>query len=118
MFNQPKVKDKDARHHEKVLLGGMLYDPSQVAAVVLQIKPAFFRITKHRLIYDAIRALHKSGTPVNVLNLANAMTVKHSISITGGVKYLAELVAYAEKAAKAHHAGAIRAGIVQAGGKV
>lgn len=45
----------------------------------------------HRLVWDAIEALHKDGSPVDVTTVAGWLRKKELIQRAGSVKYLAEL---------------------------
>lgn len=118
MFTQPKLSDKDALHHERMVLGTVMLDPSNVIHAARALSPAFFRDSRHRIIFGAIMALHRSYTPINVVNVVNSLVARKALSVVGGAAYLAELVAYAKQQAQAHHDAAIRAGVQQAGGKV
>lgn len=115
MLQQPRLSDQEAQHHEKMLLGAILGDPSNVVQAAA-VKPAFFRVSKHRIIFMAIMDLHRSGTSVNLLNVVNVLAAKRAMSIAGGTAYLAELVSYAQAKARDHNAAALRAGVRQAGG--
>jgi len=117
MHSQPKLSDADAIHHEKMVLGCMMLDSSQIKKS-LTMKSAFFRLPKHRFIFEAILSVYRSLAKVNVLSVSTALEEKHQTLIVGGLPYLIELTAYVQKAAKAHHAAAIRSGVKQAGGKV
>ena len=112
------MTDPEAQHHERVLLGTMMYDNSQIPQVVKAMSSAFFRVVKHRFIFEAIQALHRSYTKVDAISVINTLTARKQIGIVGGAEYIAELIGYATRAAQAHHDAAIRAGVKEAGGKV
>jgi len=114
-----RMKEVEAQHHEKMLLGGMMADASQVVAVMRScIQSAFFRVVKHRFIFEAIQTLHRSYSPVDVLSVTSALVDSKQLQICGGTIYLAKLVGYATEQARAHHDNAIRQGVKEAGGKV
>jgi len=111
------MQEAEARHHEKMLLGGMMADASQVKAVMRScIQSAFFRVVKHRFIFEAIQKLHREYSPVNVLSVTAALVDKKQLQICGGLNYLTQLVGYAQAQARAHHDNAIKQGVREAGG--
>lgn len=113
-----RLTEPDAQHHEKMALGSMLLDSGLVAQAVKTMKPEFFRVVKHRFIFEAIIALHRAYTHVGPMSVTNILTQRRQLGICGGTAYLAQLIAYVQDKAKAHHDAAIRAGVNEAGGKV
>ena len=113
------IQEAEAQHHEKMLLGGMMFDNTQVIAVMRSaVNSAFFRVVKHRFIFEAIEKLHRAYAKVDMLSVSNVLTEKKQLQICGGLNYLTQLVGYAQAQAKAHHDNAIRQGVKEAGGKV
>ena len=114
-----KVQEAEAQHHEKILLGSMMNDNSQVVTVMRSaVRSAFFRVVKHRFIFEAIEKLHRAFTRIDVLTVSNVLTEKKQLAFCGGVEYLSQLAGYASDQAKAKSAGAIKQGVREAGGKV
>ena len=112
-----RMKESEAQHHEMMLLGGMMADASQVKAVMRScIQSAFFRVVKHRFIFEAIQKLHRSYSPVDILSVTAALVEKKQLYICGGTAYLVSLVGYAQAQAQAHHDNAIKQGVREAGG--
>jgi len=112
------IPEAEAQHHEKMVLGSMLLDNAQVPKVVKTMTGAWFRVVKHRFIFEAIQSLHRRYAQVNLISVGNILADRKQLNICGGVAYLTQLTAYVTKAAKAHHDKAIRQGVKEAGGKV
>jgi len=114
-----RMREEEAQHHEKMLLGGMMADNVQVQAVMRScVQSAFFRVVKHRFIFEAIQKLHRSYSPVDILSVTAALVEQKQLYICGGTAYLAVLVGYATQQGQAHHDKAIKQGVREAGGKV
>ena len=113
-----RMTDTEARHHEKMVLGCMMLDNAQVPQILKTMTSAWFRVVKHRFIFEAIQTVHRAYAKVTVMSVGTALMEKKQLGIVGGVKYLAEIIGYVTKAAQAHHDAAIRQGVKEAGGNV
>lgn len=77
---------------ERSVLGAILQD-SGVASIVFEtLMPDDFYTAEHREIFDAMRTLHLSGSPIDVMTASNELSRRGTLEGTGGTAYL--LTAY------------------------
>ena len=79
---------------EAAVLGGMLLNPdaADVAFSVLGtdgLDP--FYVEPHRLIFEALRALHIAGTPLDLITVSTELDRRGDLAKAGGAVYVAEL---------------------------
>lgn len=78
---------------EEALLGSFLIDPQAIADINGSLKPHHFYMMKHRFIYEAMRAVHDAGTPLDFLTLASELERRNILEKVGGAVYLSQLIA-------------------------
>jgi replicative DNA helicase len=94
---RPEVFDRTPPQNieaERSVLGAMLLNPDVVgvAIEVLHDNPAdTFYVEAHQHIYEAILALYRGGTPVDVVTLVDRLVADGNLDAAGGASYLAEL---------------------------
>ncbi|MDD4291381.1 MAG: replicative DNA helicase [Clostridia bacterium] len=76
---------------EKSLIGCILVNGSIVGDVVAAIGADAFYVEAHRLIYDAIVNLAKSGVSVDVVTVSDSLMRENSFDKVGGISYLTSL---------------------------
>lgn len=78
---------------ERTVLGGMLMSRTSVDDVEEALTgPADFYHPAHELIYDAIVALTRAGTPADAVTVGDELTKRGVLDRTGGQAYLHELI--------------------------
>ena len=80
--------DENAERH---LLGCMLTDNKCIGDVMSQLTSQMFYFQKHRVIFDNVLNLYKSGTNADICTLNSALTSNGMIANAGGTAYIAEL---------------------------
>lgn len=76
---------------ERATLGATMYDSRFADAMLEALRDSDFFLSKHRLIFKAIRALRKAGSPIDLVTLNAAIMGKGLIDAIGGSEYLIEL---------------------------
>lgn len=77
---------------EKKVLGAMIRDPDAIPRARDILAPSDFYQPSHQILYETMLEIDRSGWPVDLLILANALTRKNLMNEAGGPFYLAELV--------------------------
>lgn len=77
---------------EKKVLGAMIRDRKAILRARDILTPADFYQPSHQILYETMLEIDRSGWPVDLLILANALTRKNLMNEAGGPFYLAELV--------------------------
>src|SRR5258708_28613623 len=83
-----------SREAERSVLGSMLRDNSVISVVMQLVRPSGedFYADAHQKIFQAIVSLHdKSGQPVDIVLLADALNQRAHIEDIGGYSYLGDL---------------------------
>lgn len=76
---------------ERALLGALLANPSELAAIKRLLRPEDFGVHRHGWIYAAILNVSSEGTPLDVYTVAAQLQTKGRLSDIGGVDYLTSL---------------------------
>ena len=112
------MQDKQALHHEQMLLGCMIRDNSQIRSAG-HMNEAWFRFAKHRVLFKAIKDLYGQYSRVTVLSIEQYLIATRSLGAVGGIKYILELVGKVDTALQAQRdARAVKGGVREAGGRV
>jgi replicative DNA helicase len=94
---------------EAAVLSAMLLAPEAFDEVQEIVKPQDFYSDANRRIYEAIFELHRTSTPVDIVNVASWLRSRERLEQVGGSPYLAELTdATPAVAHVAAHANTVR----------
>lgn len=88
---------------EKAVLGSLMTKAERMYDVSDILSPESFYIEKHRIIYNALRALFQKQEPLDVLSVKEKLRSKKHLERAGGASYLAELVNSTPVTANAYH---------------
>ena len=77
---------------ERALLGSIMLKSDAIHDATDIITPESFYVEKHRAIFRAMLDLMNSGSPIDLLSLANRLKEVNELEQIGGNAYLAELV--------------------------
>jgi replicative DNA helicase len=69
---------------ERQVLGGMLRAANNLQIGLMMLGADDFHTGAHRLVFEAIVALHEAGTAVDLVQLANYIGVEKVIRLVGG----------------------------------
>jgi replicative DNA helicase len=99
--------------NEQAVIGGLMLvsDLSQNSAqkVLTMIRPASFQDSRHRVIFDAIQDLDRSGTSADLLTVNSTLERKGQLDFIGGIAYLADVIQNTPSAANlSHYADLVR----------
>ncbi|MHB0977584.1 MAG: replicative DNA helicase [Candidatus Aquicultorales bacterium] len=86
---------------EQSLIGAMLISPDAVGVAVEHIQPDNFYVEAHRLIYEAITDLYRTGKPSDAVTVADALKSKGQLEAAGGKPYIHTLVSAVPSTANA-----------------
>lgn len=84
---------------EASLLGSLLIDSDAFIKIGDHIRPDDFFDQKHRMIFQAMQALHDKRSSVDILTLSEQLKSKKQLDTIGGASYLTELTNYVPTAA-------------------
>ena len=73
---------------ERSVLGAVLQDISAATLAFETLQPDDFYSPEHREIFTAMRALHISGSPIDVMTAGNELTRRGTLDSVGGTSYL------------------------------
>lgn len=107
MNKQVITCDQDA---EKSVLGAIILDNNILLEVLDIIDTQDFYKIAHKNIFDAIKRLHSSRTPVDLTTLDNELREDKDLLALGGIVYLASLFDYVPSTAHAKHHAEIMKG--------
>ena len=97
---------------ERVLLGAILSDASQLLAILEILPPvqgSWFYHEAHRLIFDAILTLHERHDPIDLVTVTDVLNRRGLLETVGGSVYVAGLMKlYITSANVAYYARLIR----------
>jgi len=79
---------------ERSVLGAVLQDAGVATSVFETLAPDDFYAAEHREIFDAMRALHVSGSPIDVMTVGNELARRGTLDGAGGTAYLLEAYRY------------------------
>lgn len=79
-------------HAEQCVLGAMLMAPAMAEKLLTEIEERHYYQPKHALIHAAANALHKEGSPVDAITVAERLHALGDLEKIGGAPYLHTLV--------------------------
>lgn len=77
---------------EEAILGGILIDPEAISRIAELLRPEFFAITAHQVIYRSASALFFQGQPTDLMTVTTWLTDRNQLEQVGGLTKLAQLV--------------------------
>jgi len=77
---------------EKAVLGAVLIDPAAVSMAAQIVKPEYFYIPEHEMVFSAILSLFEKRQPVDLVTLTAELKKTNSLKKVGGSVYLSELI--------------------------
>ncbi|MEG4859025.1 replicative DNA helicase [Microcoleus sp. K1-B6] len=77
---------------EEAILGGILIDPEAISRIAELLRPEFFAITAHQVIYRSALALFLQGQPTDLMTVTTSLTDRNQLEQVGGLSKLAQLV--------------------------
>ncbi|MEG4445590.1 replicative DNA helicase [Microcoleus sp. AT9_B5] len=77
---------------EEAILGGILIDPEAISRIAELLRPEFFAITAHQIIYRSALALFLQGQPTDLMTVTTSLTDRNQLEQVGGLTKLAQLV--------------------------
>jgi replicative DNA helicase len=79
---------------ERSVLGAMMQDPAAVMLAVEMLKEEDFYAPAHRELFSAMRTLHLSGSPVDLVTADSELSRRGTLEGIGGTAYLIEVSQY------------------------
>ena len=79
---------------ERSVLGAMLQDSGAATLAFETLVAADFYSAEHREIFEAMRALHIAGNPVDLMTVGNELTRRGTLDGVGGAVYLLQAVRF------------------------
>lgn len=79
---------------ERSVIGAVLQDTGAATLAFETLMPDDFYSAEHREIFDAMRALHINGSPIDLMTLANELTNRGTMDGIGGTPYLLQAVRF------------------------
>lgn len=79
---------------ERSVLGAMMQDSGAATLAFETLMPADFYSAEHREIFEAMRALHLSGSPIDLMTVGNELTKRGTLESVGGAPYLLQAVRF------------------------
>ena len=73
---------------ERSVLGAVLQDSAAATLAFETLMPVDFYSAEHREIFDAMRALHIAGSPIDVMTVSNELSRRGTLDGVGGAPYL------------------------------
>src|SRR6476469_2952870 len=77
---------------EEAILGGILIDPEAISRIAELLRPEFFAITAHQVIYRSALGLFLQGQPTDLMTVTTRLTDRNQLEQVGGLTKLAQLV--------------------------
>jgi replicative DNA helicase len=77
---------------EEAILGGILIDPEAISRIAELLRPEFFAITAHQVIYRSALGLFFQGQPTDLMTVTTRLTDRNQLEQVGGLTKLAQLV--------------------------
>ncbi|WP_293127510.1 MULTISPECIES: replicative DNA helicase [unclassified Microcoleus] len=77
---------------EEAILGGILIDPEAISRIAEMLRPEFFAITAHQVIYRSALGLFLQGQPTDLMTVTTWLTDRNQLEQVGGLTKLAQLV--------------------------
>ena len=69
---------------EEAILGGILLDPEAINRVTELLRPDFFAIQAHGIIYKAMWQLYSQGKPTDLMTVASWLSDHNQLEKIGG----------------------------------
>ena len=79
---------------ERSVLGAMMQDGGAATLAFETLMPVDFYSAEHREIFEAMRALHIAGSPIDLMTVGNELTKRGTLESTGGAPYLLQAVRF------------------------
>ena len=79
---------------ERSVLGAVLQDSGAATLAFETLTPTDFYSAEHREIFDAMRTLHISGSPIDLMTVGNELTRRGTLDSVGGAAYLLQAVRF------------------------
>ena len=79
---------------ERSVLGAVLQDSAAATLAFETLAPDDFYSAEHKEIFDAMRTLHHSGSPIDVMTVSNELSRKGTLDGVGGAPYLLQAVRF------------------------
>ncbi|MDO4349715.1 MAG: replicative DNA helicase [Eubacteriales bacterium] len=79
---------------ERSVLGAMMQDSGAATLAFETLMPVDFYSAEHREIFEAMRALHLSGSPIDLMTVGNELTKRGTLESVGGAPYLLQAVRF------------------------
>lgn len=76
---------------EQAVLGAMMLEKNAVTDTIDILKPSSFYDPKHQYIYNAVRELFGSSSPIDLLTVVNKLKENGELEAAGGVTYISQL---------------------------
>ena len=77
---------------EEAILGGILLDPEAINRVIEMLRPEFFAINAHQIIYQAMWQLYNQGKPTDLMTVTSWLADNNQLAKIGGQVKIAQLV--------------------------
>lgn len=77
---------------EEAILGGILIDPEAISRIAELLRPEFFAISAHQVIYRSALDLFFQGQPTDLMTVTTRLADRNQLEQVGGQTKLAQLV--------------------------
>ncbi|MGB3507908.1 MAG: DnaB-like helicase N-terminal domain-containing protein, partial [Microcoleaceae cyanobacterium] len=77
---------------EEAILGGILLDPEAINRVTELLRPEFFAIEAHQILYKAMWQLYNQGKPTDLMTVTSWLSDNNQLEKIGGQVKIAQLV--------------------------
>ncbi|NER05600.1 MAG: replicative DNA helicase, partial [Okeania sp. SIO3C4] len=77
---------------EEAILGGILLDPEAINRVTELLRPEFFAIEAHQILYKAMWQLYNQGKATDLMTVTSLLTDNNQLEKIGGQVKIAQLV--------------------------
>lgn len=79
---------------ERSVLGAVLQDSGAATLAFETLMPSDFYSAEHKEIFEAMRALHIAGNPIDLMTVGNELTKRGTLDSVGGAAYLLQAVRF------------------------
>src|SRR3989338_7489331 len=77
---------------EKSVLGAILIDSSSISQIAQFLKPNYFYMSEHGLLFSAMLKLYEQQRTIDVVTLSDKLKEDGSLKRIGGKQYLSDLI--------------------------
>ncbi|NEQ40103.1 MAG: hypothetical protein F6K40_29235, partial [Okeania sp. SIO3I5] len=77
---------------EEAILGGILLDPEAISRVTQDLRPEFFAIQAHQIIYKAMWQLYNQGKPTDLMTVTSWLSDNNQFEKIGGQVKIVQLL--------------------------